>query len=171
MTKQSYLHWRPWRRPQVPSITRGTAPAPRARPSGAIWLRSSTGFAIAMTLAAIAAPSSSCWFASGTTLCERSGLRCNPGQVCALSQDVCIDPSGCGDGIVQGNEVCDNGDVRDGDGCSANCLSDESCGNGVVDSVAGETCDKGDTMDGDGCSAECRGELWERHPRPRGSLR
>jgi cysteine-rich repeat protein len=45
----------------------------------------------------------------------------------------------CGDGIVSDNEVCDDGNTIAGDGCSASCASDESCGNSVVDEDAGET--------------------------------
>src|SRR5690606_20446340 len=40
-----------------------------------------------------------------------------------------------------------------GDGCSADCLSDETCGNGHLD--AGEECDDGNTLPGDGCSPDC----------------
>src|ERR1700689_5033658 len=43
----------------------------------------------------------------------------------------------CGDGIIEGNEVCDDGNTVSGDGCSADCLSDETCGNGIVDVTEG----------------------------------
>src|SRR6185312_10514465 len=52
----------------------------------------------------------------------------------------CI-PVGCGDGVVEGNEVCDDGNRNDHDGCSANCDSNETCGNGHVDVAVGEECD------------------------------
>lgn len=79
---------------------------------------------------------------------------------------------GCGDGIVGLDaagrpEVCDDGNQVGGDGCSADCMSDESCGNGVVDSVAGEACDDGVTgKSGDGCSSRCTTEVldWRRVP-------
>jgi len=61
----------------------------------------------------------------------------------------------CGDRIVQEPEVCDDGNTADGDGCSATCTSDETCGNNVVDSTVGEACDDGNTLDGDGCSSAC----------------
>ena len=61
----------------------------------------------------------------------------------------------CGDGMLEAPEVCDDGNTMDGDGCSADCLSDETCGNGIVDAATGEVCDDGNTMDGDGCSALC----------------
>lgn len=63
----------------------------------------------------------------------------------------------CGDGVVDANEVCDDGNNVDGDGCAANCASDETCGNGVVDS--GESCEDGNTVGADGCSATCVSEF------------
>lgn len=62
----------------------------------------------------------------------------------------------CGDGVLQEGEACDDGNAVGGDGCSADCFSDERCGNGVVDADAGEVCDDGNTSGGDGCSADCR---------------
>lgn len=50
-------------------------------------------------------------------------------------------------------EVCDDGNVDSGDGCSADCESDESCGNGYTD--VAEACDDGNGENGDGCSADC----------------
>lgn len=44
----------------------------------------------------------------------------------------------------------------DGDGCAANCRSNETCGNGVIDAVTGEECDDGGTAPGDGCDATCQ---------------
>ena len=61
----------------------------------------------------------------------------------------------CGDGHVDPGEVCDDGNTSDGDGCARYCMSDESCGNGVVDVTQGEQCDDGNTDDEDGCSSQC----------------
>ncbi|MCA9579031.1 MAG: PKD domain-containing protein [Sandaracinaceae bacterium] len=72
---------------------------------------------------------------------------------CALNS-LTVDPARCGDGVVAGSEVCDDDNNTDGDGCSANCLSDETCGNGVLD-AASEVCDDDNNTDGDGCSADC----------------
>ena len=52
-------------------------------------------------------------------------------------------------------EVCDDGNNEDGDGCSANCRSDDTCGNGIWDEAAGEVCEDGNHDEGDGCSAGC----------------
>jgi cysteine-rich repeat protein len=108
---------------------------------------------VAMIIAA--AMSGSCFFGTATNLCGQPGRRCSPGQACAASQDICIDIGGCGDGIISPDkgEVCDDGNVIDGDGCSADCTSDETCGNGMKD--AKETCDDGNRTSGDGCSADC----------------
>src|SRR6185295_1716944 len=43
------------------------------------------------------------------------------------------DSNTCGDGRQDPDEVCDDGNTLDGDGCSANCLSTEKCGNGTLD--------------------------------------
>jgi len=69
----------------------------------------------------------------------------------------------CGNGLVDPGEGCDDGNQTNGDGCSAQCLS-ESCGNGVVD--AGEECDDGNADDTDACTVGCLaatcgdGNLW-----------
>jgi cysteine-rich repeat protein len=61
----------------------------------------------------------------------------------------------CGNGIPEASEACDDGNETGGDGCSADCSSDESCGNEIIDSDAGELCDDGNATGGDGCSADC----------------
>ncbi|TVQ97277.1 MAG: DUF4215 domain-containing protein [Deltaproteobacteria bacterium] len=90
-------------------------------------------------------------------------------------------PSGpvlCGNGIVQGDQECDDGNRRDGDGCSRFCrvepgwdcrntpgqpsecffrgVREGDCGNGILE--PGEQCDDGNVEDGDGCSSTCRVE-------------
>lgn len=84
-----------------------------------------------------------------------SGMMCPVGHSCSADQNTCI-MNGCGDGIAQAGEVCDDGNVRDGDGCSADCKSIERCGDHVVNMALGEACDDGNTTDHDGCSADCR---------------
>lgn len=86
--------------------------------------------------------------------CE-SGIVCPVGSTCAAAQATCIYDE-CGDGEVQPDELCDDGNIEDGDGCSADCLSTEGCGDGFVNEAAGEVCDDGNNEDGDGCSANCR---------------
>ncbi|MFK7887005.1 MAG: DUF4215 domain-containing protein [Gammaproteobacteria bacterium] len=79
-------------------------------------------------------------------------------------------PAVCGDGVRGAGELCDDGNVAGGDGCSAACTIEPGftcntppdapsvctaivCGNGLVE--AGEMCDDGNTAAGDGCSASC----------------
>ena len=80
-------------------------------------------------------------------------------------------PSGgsCGDGIIERNEGCDDGNTVSGDGCSRICQVESNwycptpgqpcqnlakCGNGIL--TSDETCDDGNTVSGDGCSADCK---------------
>jgi cysteine-rich repeat protein len=98
--------------------------------------------------------------------------RCGDGIIDTTLNEACDDaelnsnnPNGCrpncqlprcGDDILDNGEICDDGNVVNGDNCSADCTSDETCGNGIVDSFKGEVCDDGGTGDGDGCSADCK---------------
>lgn len=61
-------------------------------------------------------------------------------------------PPGCGDGDLDGDEECDDGNQTSGDGCNGACRI-ESCGNGRRDQS--EECDDGDLDGGDGCAADC----------------
>lgn len=77
---------------------------------------------------------------------------------------------GCGDGIVQVQEACDDGNSVSGDGCSASCgaleqdfacpspgeacVTTVACGDGQV--TGNELCDDGNQAPDDGCSANCR---------------
>ena len=90
--------------------------------------------------------------------CE-NGEECPPGLVCDRADNTCK-PSDqvtlgplCGDETQDPDEVCDDGNTVSGDGCSADCLSDETCGNNIKD--VGEVCDDGNTLSADGCSADC----------------
>lgn len=71
----------------------------------------------------------------------------------AACRTVCVLP-GCGDGIKDQAEACDDGNHLDGDGCSANCASNEACGNAILD--PGEACDDGNLVNGDGCQSNCK---------------
>src|SRR5690606_31996036 len=97
---------------------------------------------------------SSCDLGTPTTLCA-SGLRCPEGTQCTAAGDACTAGS-CGNAALDPGEVCDDGNLQAGDGCSSDCLSDETCGNGLLDGAAGEACDDGNTVPGDGCSPDCR---------------
>jgi cysteine-rich repeat protein len=67
--------------------------------------------------------------------CGSSDLQdCNDGNTC--TQDQCDAAAGCqypsipnccGNGQIEGNEQCDDGNQNDGDGCSAQCQSESPC--------------------------------------------
>jgi cysteine-rich repeat protein len=62
---------------------------------------------------------------------------------------------GCGDGNPDPGEVCDDGNVVNGDGCDNNCTF-TACGNDIV--TSGEQCDDGNTSNGDCCNSTCQYE-------------
>jgi len=84
---------------------------------------------------------------------------CGYPALSVVGHDAGGDVSGCGNGILEEGEVCDDGNTNDGDGCSRDCLSNERCGNSVVDSNASspEQCDDGPNNGqlGHPCSATC----------------
>ncbi|MEE9293479.1 MAG: DUF4215 domain-containing protein [Phycisphaerae bacterium] len=98
-----------------------------------------------------------------------AGEQCDDGNLdngdgCAAT---CTDE--CGDGIQDTDpsdaagytEECDDSNTVGGDGCDENCIS-EICGNGVVQTAAGEACDDGNTAGDDGCSSTCTVETgWQ----------
>ena len=61
-------------------------------------------------------------------------------------------PQGCGNGIVDAGEECDDTNDVAGDGCDPNCTRTR-CGNGRI--TDGEQCDDGNDTAGDGCSPGC----------------
>jgi len=66
-----------------------------------------------------------------------------------------IDTALNANGVEVAAEECDDGNLDNGDGCSATCAL-ESCGDGDLD--PGETCDDANYTAGDGCSKECQTE-------------
>jgi fibro-slime domain-containing protein len=73
----------------------------------------------------------------------------------------------CGNGILEGAEACDDGNLAPGDGCTDECKVETGwsclapgvpcqpkCGDGLQ--TGGEGCDDGNTIGGDGCTADCK---------------
>jgi len=60
----------------------------------------------------------------------------------------------CGNGILEGPEACDDGNLDAGDGCDGSCAYEATCPNDVVE--PGETCDDNNGTAGDGCDANCQ---------------
>jgi cysteine-rich repeat protein len=69
-------------------------------------------------------------------------------------QGVCAS-AGCGNQVLEIGEMCDDGNIVSGDGCSSDCRSNETCGNGLIDTVTGEACDDSNTEPLDGCQPNC----------------
>jgi cysteine-rich repeat protein len=66
--------------------------------------------------------------------------------------------NGCGNGFVDAGEQCDDGNIVDGDGCSAACEIESICGNNAIES--GEQCDPPGNIapscaQGETCSMTC----------------
>ncbi len=65
--------------------------------------------------------------------------------------------AGCGDGIVDSDEECDDGNTDDLDGCSNSCI-EAVCGDGIAQTGNGEECDNGDANSDaavDACRENC----------------
>ncbi|MHC4443470.1 MAG: LamG-like jellyroll fold domain-containing protein, partial [Planctomycetota bacterium] len=97
---------------------------------------------------------------------------CDGIKLCSNDLIVLLLPPVCGNGVVEGTEVCDGSDLA-GETCTSQMGSvytgtlacnpgcdgfdtsgcTTSCGNGVLD--PGEECDDGGTVPGDGCSDTC----------------
>jgi cysteine-rich repeat protein len=61
----------------------------------------------------------------------------------------------CGDGVVDGGEECDDGNLESCDGCSMHCVSEPGlvCGDGISNAACGQLCDDANAVVGDGCNA------------------
>lgn len=99
------------------------------------WDRLNGWILVVVASVGVSAVSGSCVFGSNTTVCEAKGVRCPDGLICAANQAICVVRGGCGDGVIntEAGEVCDDGNTNSGDGCSADCRSNETCGNGIKD--------------------------------------
>ena len=85
---------------------------------------------------------------------------CSDGKECKDGSCVTVEPTEfCGDGIVNGEEACDDGaEANDGHygGCNEDCTLASYCGDGVVNEE--EACDKGTEANiggYNGCKADC----------------
>ncbi len=60
----------------------------------------------------------------------------------------------CGDGMITGNEQCDDGGTKDSDNCCSASCQHTCCGDGMVN--GGEQCDDGDSDNSDTCNDNCQ---------------
>ncbi len=70
---------------------------------------------------------------------------------------ICL-PRGCGNHVMESDELCDDGNQASGDGCRGDCRSEERCGDGVADLGLGEQCDDANAVSRDGCDSRCSSE-------------
>ncbi|MFA6523465.1 MAG: DUF4215 domain-containing protein, partial [Candidatus Peribacteraceae bacterium] len=90
--------------------------------------------------------------------------------ITASSSSSSSSPTICGNGKVEGNEQCDDGNYSANDGCSSICIVESGwsckgypsvcatvCGDAIK--VGSEECDDGNQTNGDGCSATCKKEV------------
>lgn len=66
----------------------------------------------------------------------------------------CLAVEFCGDNIKNGPEPCDAAGIQTAD-CETDCRV-PSCGDGTLNTLAGESCDDTNLLPGDGCSEDCR---------------
>jgi cysteine-rich repeat protein len=91
-------------------------------------------------------------------------------RVCIEGEFRSISTAICGDGVLEGDEICDDGNLATGDGCGATCAPETGygcsgtptslcvtdCGDGIR--AGAEACDDGNDNAGDGCSSGCEVE-------------
>lgn len=99
-------------------------------------------------------PLSRVFFASAISLLVAMVGGCAGGELLDESDET----AECGNGELEGDEQCDDGNLRAGDGCSNRCESEatDGCGDGIV--AGRELCDDTNTNNGDGCSSICSPE-------------
>ncbi|MCA9376357.1 DUF4215 domain-containing protein, partial [Candidatus Dojkabacteria bacterium] len=93
----------------------------------------------------------------GDGVCNQTTEMCEANKSCIddTQQNVeCrVNCTYCGDGELNGDEQCDDGNDNDDDACRNDC-SLPSCGDGVIDD--GEECDDGAKNGGDTCTIDCK---------------
>lgn len=99
-----------------------------------------------------------CVLPAQVTACEgvAEGAACDDGAGTCFGS-ACL-PRACGNARIDHDEMCDDGNRADRDGCAASCQSTEVCGNTAIDPLQGERCDDGDRFSSDGCDDACQPE-------------
>jgi hypothetical protein len=81
---------------------------------------------------------------NGNGFCERDSGQLSTCPVVTFAQEPEVTPC-CGDGQIQGNEACDDGNTVGGDGCSSYCTREEGDSDPTGACCDGETCQSGVT--------------------------
>ena len=97
---------------------------------------------------------------SSSTSSDVSSVISSSAQSSTDNDDTFNRSGGCGNGVVEHTEECDDGNNINGDGCSSRCEREQVlvaaasvCGNGVLE--INEECDDRNRRDNDGCSSTC----------------
>ncbi|MEE2756240.1 MAG: hypothetical protein VYA30_06250 [Myxococcota bacterium] len=104
------------------------------------------------------------------SLCDDAvGADCDADGNCP---QVCLPPAVCGNGIIEGAETCDDGNLRIencdygqesctvcDDQCQQINGATSFCGDGILDVANGEACDDGDDNDANGCNNSCEEQV------------
>ncbi len=102
--------------------------------------------------------------ACGDGVLDPACEQCDAGAGNGSSPDACRSDCRlprCGDGVVDGGEQCDDGNLASCDGCDEHCRIEAGpvCGDGIRERACGEQCDDGaansDTAP-DACRSDCR---------------
>jgi cysteine-rich repeat protein len=105
--------------------------------------------------------SSDCTIEPPPEICEDRVDNDGDGLVDCADPDCASDPFClCGNGIIEGNEECDDGNNTDGDGCSSSCTLEspqsEICDNGMDDDMDGLVdCLDSDCANDPACGPSC----------------
>jgi len=105
-----------------------------------------SGYAVTIT----AQPAGQTCFIASTP--PSSGTISNPAVNVSLMV-LCIATPVCGNSVVELGESCDVGGVTDTAACNARSCQTNFCGDGYLNTVAGEACDDGNSIAGDGCTS------------------
>jgi cysteine-rich repeat protein len=126
------------------------------------WIVSSSSSSSSITVVLVSSSSSRNFcgdsYLADPEQCEVT-VACPSRSVCVNC--LCQPVIACGDGFLDPDEECDDGNLWNGDGCNALCMEEWTeggslCGNNVTESS--EQCDDGNRTAFDGCSASCQ---WE----------
>jgi cysteine-rich repeat protein len=136
------------------AVAAGTAcgPAPLCASSVATLQDSCDGAGLCADAGTLSCGSYACSGVSCGTTCATSAS-CTPGFVCDTSKSVCVAQL-CGDGLLQGSEACDDGNLTSYDGCSNLCVIEAgaSCAGApsVCNTLSEKKCNDGLDDEGDG---------------------
>ncbi len=91
---------------------------------------------------------------TGGSESESEGGATTTGSTTSSSSETTAGQAVCGDGEVQGDEECDDGNDDDLDACLSSCQL-AGCGDGLLHEDFGEECDDGNDVEDDGCNSQC----------------